>query len=166
MKFKIVFFVIFLSFSCEDTIPLEHLEWQKKRKEDLFANDGYLNIAGLFPIQNGTYSMGSKEDSDIKLPREMPLSLAEVVVKDSIISFNFFSTVILNDSIEARNISYNYFKNKNFFSTENFVWFVHLDSGVKAIRLRDLKHPLLTMDLEIDFFILVLISLMLLIYHF
>ena len=152
MKFKIVFFVIFLSFSCEDTIPLEHLEWQKKRKEDLFADDGYLNIAGLFPIQNGTYSMGSKEGSDIKLPREMPLSLAEVIVKDSIISFNFFSTVILNDSTEARNISYNYFKNKNYFSKENFVWFVHLDSGVKAIRLRDLKHPLLKMDLEIDFF--------------
>ena len=117
----------------------------------MFADDGYLNIAGLFPVQMA-YSMGSKEGSDIKLPREMPLSLAEVIVKDSIISFNFFSTVILNDSTEARNISYNYFKNKNFFSTENFVWFVHLDSGVKAIRLRDLKHPLLTMDLEIDFF--------------
>ncbi len=152
MKLKIVFFVILMSFSCEDIIPLEHLDWQKKRREDLFADDGYLNIAGLFPIQNGSYSMGSKEGSDIKLPAAMPLSLAEVLVKDSIISFNFFSTVILNDSIETNSLSYNYFKNKNSFSQGNFVWFVHLDSGVKAIRLRDLKHPLLTMDFEVDFF--------------
>ena len=125
------------------------------RKRDmmlLFTEDGYLNIAGLYPIQNGIYLMGSEESNDIKLPDELPNLLAKVVVKDSLISFEFNLPVLLNDTLNVESFSYNFYNVKNTFSLGSFIWFVHLDSGSKAIRIRNLNHPLLNTNLVIDFY--------------
>ncbi len=146
--------LIFLIVSCGDyqTIPQEHEGWKVKRKNALFADDGYLNLAGLYPIQNGRYTIGSLSDKDIHVPSDLSENLGEVLVNDSIISFTFNENVLLNDSLEIREITYNHIKNKFLFSLGSFIWFVHFDSGVKAIRLRNLNHPLLGTDLNIDFF--------------
>jgi len=152
MKIKVVFFLFLVSCSIEIKEPNEHISWKKKRNDALFAKDGYLNIAGIFPIQNGKYSMGSNSNNDIKLPEDMPNNLAQVTVKDSLIYFEYNESVILNDSIKTRNFSYNYYKNKSSFSLRSYIWFVHIDSGSKVIRLRNLKHPLLSLNLDIDFY--------------
>ena len=146
--------LIFLIVSCVDyqTIPQEHEEWKLKRKNALFADDGYLNLAGLYPIQNGRYTIGSLSDKDIHIPSDLSENLGEVLVYDSIITFTFNENVLLNDSLEIREITYNHIKNKFSFSLGSFIWFIHFDSGVKAIRLRNLNHPLLGKDLKIDFF--------------
>lgn len=152
MKFRVVFFLFISSFACEGPEPNEHISWKKKRYDALFTEDGYLNIAGLYPIQNGIYLMGSEESNDIKLPDELPNLLAKVVVKDSLISFEFNLPVLLNDTLNVESFSYNFYNVKNTFSLGSFIWFVHLDSGSKAIRIRNLNHPLLNTNLVIDFY--------------
>ena len=52
---------------------------KKKRYDELFTDDGYLNIAGLYPVQNGNYLMGSGESNDIKLPGDLPELLANII---------------------------------------------------------------------------------------
>ena len=152
MKFRVVVFLFISSFACERPEPDEHIFWKKKRYDAFFAEDGYLNIAGLYPIQNGVYLMGSEESNDIKLPDELPNLLAKVIVKDSIINFEFNLPVLLNDTLNVESFSYNFYNVKNTFSLGSFVWFVHLDSGSKAIRIRNLNHPLLNSNLVIDFY--------------
>ena len=152
MKF-IVALLLFLS-SCvyQDKEPNEHIAWKKKRMNALFAKDGYLNIAGFFPIQNGDYTMGSEASNDIKLPADMPEKLAKITVKDSLIYFEYKELVTLNDTVKIKSYSYNYYSINNSFSLGSYVWFVHMDSGSKAIRLRNLNHPLLNSELAIEFY--------------
>jgi len=152
MKFRVVIFSFLFSFACETQEPEEHISWKKKRYDALFTDDGYLNIAGLYPVQNGNYLMGSGESYDIKLPADLPELLANVILEDSIITFDFNLPVILNDTLEVERFSYNFYDIKNSFSLGSYVWFVHLDSGSKAIRIRNLNHPLLDTKLVIDFF--------------
>ena len=148
MKFRVVIFSFLFSFACETQEPEEHISWKKKRYDELFTDDGYLNIAGLYPVQNGNYLMGSGESNDIKIPADLPELLANVSIEDSVITFKFNLPVILNDTLEVERISYNFYDIKNSFSLGSYVWFVHLDSGSKAIRIRNLKHPLLDTKLS------------------
>ncbi|MBI94740.1 MAG: hypothetical protein CMB94_00020 [Flammeovirgaceae bacterium] len=152
MKFRVVIFSFLFAFSCETQDPEEHISWKKKRYDELFTDDGYLNIAGLYPVQDGNYLMGSGESNDIKIPSDLPELLANVSLEDSLITFIFNLPVILNDTLEVESLSYNFYNIKNSFSLGSYVWFVHLDSGSKAIRIRNLKHPLLDTKLVIDFF--------------
>ena len=152
MKFIVVLFLFLSSCIYKDEEPEEHISWKKKRTDALFTDDGYLNIAGLFPIQNGIYTMGSDDTNDIKLPKDMPKKLAEITVKDSLIYFEYTKVITLNDTIKTKSYSYNYYNINNSFSLGSYVWFVHMDSGTKAIRLRNLNHPLLNSELQIGFF--------------
>ena len=152
MKFIVVLLLFLSSCAYKEHEPNEHITWKKKRIDDLFTEDGYLNIAGLFPIQNGNYTMGSEDSNDIKLPEEMPKKLAKITVKDSLIYFEYTEAVTLNDTTQTQNFSYNYYNKKFSFSLGSYIWFVHMDSGSKAIRLRNLNHPLLNLDLEIEFY--------------
>ena len=141
MKFRVVIFSFLFSFACETQEPEEHISWKKKRYDALFTDDGYLNIAGLYPVQNGNYLMGSGEFNDIKLPADLPELLANVILEDSIITFDFNLPVILNDTLEVERFSYNFYDIKNSFSLGSYVWFVHLDSGSKAVSYTHLTLP-------------------------
>ncbi len=152
MKFIVVLLLFLSSCVYQDKESNEHIAWKKKRMDALFAEDGYLNIAGFFPIQNGDYTMGSEASNDIKLPADMPEKLAKITVKDSLIYFEYTEVVTLNDTVKIKSYSYNYYSINNSFSLGSYVWFVHMDSGSKAIRLRNLNHPLLNSELAIEFY--------------
>ena len=101
MKFRIiVFIIIFLSCS-ESKLLVEHETWKEKRMNALFADDGYLNLAGLYSIDSGYYTMGSDETNDLKLPDIFPKNFATIYVTDSIISFDYYGEVIYKDSIKT-----------------------------------------------------------------
>ena len=152
MKFVYVFFS-FLTLSCTPIITnSDYINWKAERKNFLYSDDGYLNLAGIFPISTGTYTMGSQENNDIKLPEVFPDKFAKIYVTDSSVLYEYYHDVYYRDSIKTKAMMINGYNSNEFFSWKNFRWFVHVDSGFKGIRLRDLKHPLLETDLKIDFF--------------
>lgn len=152
MKFVFLLF-LFVSLSCSDElINQDYLDWKTKRKKALYSKDGYLNLAGLYHISNGEYSMGSDNTNDIKMPEDFPDKFATIYVSDSTILFEYNIKVIYKDSIAVNKVLINYYNKGEFFSWNSFIWYVHMDSGVKAIRLRNIKHPLLQNDIKIDFF--------------
>ena len=152
MKLQILILLVLLGCNNNVDSPAEHEEWKIKRKSALYADDGYLNLAGLYPIEEGNYTIGSGDHNDIRFPLDFPLDFGNVEVEDSSLIFNFNELVYMNDSIEAKSFKYNYYQNKNNFNYGSFIWYVHMDSGVKGIRLRNIKHPLLDNDLKIEFF--------------
>ena len=78
MKFVLLLF-LFVSLSCSDElINPDYLDWKKKRKKALYSKHGYLNLAGLYHISNGEYSMGSDNTNDIKMPEDFPDKFATI----------------------------------------------------------------------------------------
>ena len=152
MKFRIIVFIIFFLSCSESKLLVEHETWKEKRMNALFADDGYLNLAGLYSIDSGYYTMGSDETSDLKLPDIFPKNFAKIYVTDSIISFDYYDEVIYKDSIKTKKATIKIHNKDEHFSWRSFIWFVHMDSGVKAIRLRDLDHPMLLDQLIINHF--------------
>ena len=151
MKLRfLIFFLIVLS--CSETLTPEYYEdWKLRRKNALYAEDGFLNLAGLYQIEDGKHTMGSAEGNDMLMPNGFPENFAEFTVKDSIITFKYYVPVLFENKL-ITDISYNYFEEFNFFDRGSFRWFVHVDSGVIGIRLRNFNHPMLKSALEINHF--------------
>tara|TARA_Y100000741_G_scaffold322948_1_gene272928 strand:- start:267 stop:1148 length:882 start_codon:yes stop_codon:yes gene_type:complete len=152
MKLQILIFIVLFGCNNNLSIPFEYKEWKIKRKSALYAEDGYLNLAGLYPIENGIYTIGSGDYNDIRFPDDFPDDFGKADIEDSVISFYFNDHVLLNDTLKVKYFKYNYFKHKNNFTLGSFLWYVHMDSGVKGIRVRNFKNPLLDEDLNINFF--------------
>ena len=148
MKLQILILLVLLGCNNNVNSPAEYEEWKTKRKSALYAEDGYLNLAGLYPIEDGNYTVGYGDHNDIRFPVDFSVDFGNVEVEDSSIIFNFNESVYMNDSIESKSFKYNYYENRNNFSYGSFIWYVHMDSGVKGIRLRNIKHPLLDNDLN------------------
>ena len=151
MKLRfLIFFLIVLS--CSETVNPEYYEnWKLRRKNALYAEDGFLNLAGLYQIEDGKHTMGSAEGNDMLMPNGFPDNFAEFTVKDSIITFKYYVPVLFENKL-ITDISYNFFEDFNFFDRGSFRWFVHVDSGVIGIRLRNFNHPMLKSALEINHF--------------
>ena len=152
MKIKILLFFL-LTISCSDSSFNKELdEWKSKRYNALFAEDGYLNLAGLFLLESGSYTMGSSDLNDFIFPSDFPEKLGIINVNDSVVSFEYLIEVNYNDSILVRKISYHINEKNVYFSWKTFRWYIHSDPGVMSIRLRNLSHPMLNEKLKIDFF--------------
>lgn len=50
-------------------------QWRREREDALRAPEGWLSLAGLFPLQEGTYTLGSADDNLIQLPPSVPSHL-------------------------------------------------------------------------------------------
>lgn len=152
MKIKTLLLFL-LTVSCLDSSFNKELDnWKSKRYNALFAEDGYLNLAGLFLLESGNYTLGSSDSNDFVFPSDFPEKLGTINVNDSIVSFDYLIDINYRDSISLRKISY-HIKEKNvYFSWNTFRWYIHSDPGVMSIRLRDLSHPMLNEKLNIDFF--------------
>lgn len=152
MKIKTFLFFLFFISCTGNEFTIELDDWKYKRMNALFADDGYLNLAGLFSLQSGEYTMGSSELNDFVFPGEFPSEFGKVNVQDSLISFDYFVDVMYKDSIEIKDILFNIKDESIYFSWKSYRWFIHNDPGVKAIRLRNLSHPMLKNKLDIQFF--------------
>ncbi|HET6344935.1 MAG TPA: hypothetical protein VFH51_08380, partial [Myxococcota bacterium] len=54
--------------------------WRTRRAERLTAPDGWLALAGLHWLQNGTLRVGSAATADIPLPASAPAEVGTLVV--------------------------------------------------------------------------------------
>jgi uncharacterized protein (DUF1684 family) len=59
-------------------------QWQQQRDEALRDPDGYLGLAGLFWLSEGTNPIGSLEDAAVHLPSgEVPAQAGRIVLRDA-----------------------------------------------------------------------------------
>ena len=99
MKLRfLIFFLIVLS--CSETVNPEYYEdWKLRRKNALYAEDGFLNLAGLYQIEDGKHTMGSAEGNDMLMPNGFPGNFAEFTVKDSLITFKYYVPVLFENKL-------------------------------------------------------------------
>ena len=60
--------------------------WHQKRLESLKNQEGYLSLAGLFPLVEGENRFGSAEDNDLVFPAGAPARAGVFVLKEGAVS--------------------------------------------------------------------------------
>lgn len=120
-------------------------EWHQKRIERLKEEDGWLTLAGLFWLKEGSNSFGSDKGNDIIFPDYAPDKIGIITLQDSIVSLS------VNDGVEVMNHG-NPIKQielKNDLSEDPTIldlgtlqWYIIKRDDKYGIRLRDTQSPL------------------------
>lgn len=127
--------------------------WKSERLAELKQEDGFLNLAGLFWLENRFNTFGSSSENDMKFPRAFaPQAGTFVTTSDNIVvlvpsdtTLTIKGTSQLPDTI--------YFQNEaKAVSMGNYEFGVIERAGSLAVRLRNLEHPNLSKPLVINYF--------------
>ncbi|MBK5277605.1 MAG: DUF1684 domain-containing protein [Bacteroidia bacterium] len=144
-----------LTFSCnsptvKDGAPLDVVaykleieKWHEKRQVDLKAEDGWLNLVGLFWLKEGSNSFGSGNKNDIVFPAgKIPVHAGTFIVNQGIVSIEVapateitqrgkpLSNGIIFSPDSASNAKLEY---------GSLRWFIIQRDKIVGIRLRDLE---------------------------
>jgi uncharacterized protein (DUF1684 family) len=121
--------------------------WDKSRIEGLLAENGWVNLIGLLWLKDGSNSLGSGKDNDLIVPSYNIANYAGKIIKTD-------DKVILTD-VKDKNIKLNgkqvkeivlFHKdstNNPMLECKNLRWTIIKRDNDFAVRLRDIKSPLL-----------------------
>jgi len=137
--------------------PTEQTEaWQAKRNATLSDPQGWLALAGLFPLPDGEFSIGSADDSRIRFPDGTPHRLGEMTVAYATLHFDaapgtdvrlgealVTSLDLLDDSADD---------GPTRLHSGTLSWWVIERVGRRWLRLSDTAHPALVDPAPIEFF--------------
>lgn len=151
------------SLSCTDaSAPIDPVDyetdlqqWRTERLENLRGPNGYLNLAGLFWLEDGQLSMGSAEDSDIVFPSSAAARVGMLhvspdgVLMDVAEDVDVFSEggavdkLLLADDTTGAPVTV---------SHRSLAWTIIRRDDQFALRLRDFEHPAIANFPPIDYF--------------
>ena len=63
-------------------------DWRQERLSALRAPDGYLNLAGLFWLDAGSYTFGAAPDNDLVFPRALASRIGRLDVDESVVTMH------------------------------------------------------------------------------
>ncbi|MEQ9424226.1 MAG: DUF1684 domain-containing protein [Cyclobacteriaceae bacterium] len=153
--------VLFACSGKQQTEPTEEYQseinnWKQKRLTALKAENGYVNLAGLFWLQEGETTFGGSEDNGIVFPTEKtPSYLGSFIKQDSTIVINAIDTnMFMNDQkIIGQAVAFTSMTEKpKVFSRGSLQWIIIQRGDQIGVRLRDLEHPNLTSMEAIEYY--------------
>lgn len=121
-------------------------QWQQQRIESLKAEDGWLNLAGLYWLEEGNNTLGSDEKNNILFPADhSDAFVGTVTLTKGTVHFTVAPHAVVKTlSTAVTNIQVFPYKDEPIIlAHKSLRWFV-IQRGTKyAIRLRDLENPIL-----------------------
>lgn len=120
-------------------------DWHNNRVERLKKENGWLNLVGLYWLEEGKNSFGSDKSNKIVFPENAPSKMGKFILQDSVVTVElpenseitvdgkFVKSVKLKSDIED---------STNILSYKNFRWFLIQRGDKFGIRLRDLNADL------------------------
>ncbi len=112
-----------------EAFKADHAAWQKQRIDRLKTETGWLNLAGLFWLEEGVNTFGSDESNKLRFPEHFPAFGGEIILADSMISLN------------GSELRHDQQKETTLIANESFRWFIIKRGENYAVRLRNLEHP-------------------------
>ena len=156
LEFLIAFCLVMYLFSCNSTDKeyMQSIEnWHQLRIDSLKGKTGFLNLAGLYWLQEGENAFGSNSINQLVFPDKTPFQLGVFILKDSIVTLLPKTSIRVDGQLTSDSVKvYEKGVMKNM-SYESFSWFVIKRGDTYGIRLRDYAHPLLTTFDSIDYFV-------------
>lgn len=120
-------------------------EWRQERLQNLKADDGWLNLAGLFWLEKGENIIGSEENCDIRFPDKAPEKLGAVYLEEETIKFEVAEDVRVThkgNPVKSMELKSDKEEEPSVLQYESLKWFIIERDGEFGIRLRDLESPL------------------------
>jgi len=119
-------------------------QWQQNRLEGLKGKDGWLNLAGIYWLEDGVQTFGSDPSNDIVFPSKAPAFIGTLSVKNGRVHLKANKDVELfneGEVVTELNLSYDSSGNPSYITHGDFAWYIMKRHHSLAIRLRDYKHP-------------------------
>jgi uncharacterized protein (DUF1684 family) len=123
------------------------MAWRGERLEALRAEDGYLNLAGLFWLEEGKYSFGSSAESDIQFPPTAAANIGEFeVTADGVFMsvVDGVNVVVDGEPVKSVHMRDDTTEAPVTASSGELAWVVVNREGKIGVRLRDFEHPALS----------------------
>lgn len=143
----VIFFSAFLlAFTFETSYETEIKSWHQKRIDDLKKEEGWLNLAGLFWLQEGENTIGGDEKNSIVFPKEhSDAFLGKIILKNGKVTFEAAknTSVTLADQPVSNAEIFPYQGKPTVLKHNSLRWFIIQRGDKYAIRLRDLEGPYL-----------------------
>jgi uncharacterized protein (DUF1684 family) len=130
--------------------------WKLERDQRLRAENGWVNLAGLFWLEEGNNTFGSSADNDVVFPASAPQHLGTISLQDSVLKFiPTGDEDVYVDSVVAQSEMLVFDPSATVQAVMEhgrYRWFIIERSGNYGIRLRDLDHPNMKEPLGIEYF--------------
>ncbi len=141
--------------SSDDAYLKEINRWKKKRLERLKSENGWLNLAGLFWLEEGVNTIGSDSSNSIIYPDKAPPRLGKYILKNRQVSFipePGEEVFLEGKSIEELEIKTDKTGKPTLLETGSLAWFIIERGDQFGIRLRDYEHPAIIQLTHIECF--------------
>ena len=155
MKFTlplIITFTLVLN-ACKNHSPIiedweaylsESEAWQKNRLDRLKSENGWLNLAGLFWLNEGENTFGSDSSNTIIFPENFPSFGGNIILDNS--TAYLYANKEAEILVDSMPVAYMELKNDmqqgtTIMELRNYRWFIIKRGDRLGIRLRDLKNP-------------------------
>ncbi|WP_171032795.1 DUF1684 domain-containing protein [Fodinibius saliphilus] len=129
--------------------------WHQERVTSLKENDSWLTLAGLYPLKKKNLSFGSDSTNDIIFPPKSAGNIGTITREDSTFYIDIRDGInVLHDSSRISSIKLNPISSDEttILQHQTFLWYIIERRGHYYIRLKDQKHPNLSIFNGIDRF--------------
>jgi uncharacterized protein len=119
--------------------------WKEKRISNLKARDGWLNLAGLYWLQEGMNTFGSDSSNNLVFPLQAPAFIGVFERKgDSIYLLSTTVPVLINGIPSAHlKIRSDASGSPDMMTVDSLAWFVIKRNDKYGVRLRDFNNPMI-----------------------
>lgn len=155
-------FLLLLCLACSAPTPKEVSpgqlanweNWKVDRMTELKSKEGFVNLVGLYWLEDGSHSFGSDSTNSVIFPSDFPVKSGVFHIENGIVSVSNVAKGILIDSM--------YQEESVIFDVDqevvqemtygNYVWYIIERVGNVGIRLKDLNHPMISEEIDIHFY--------------
>ncbi|MDP1815533.1 MAG: DUF1684 domain-containing protein [Leadbetterella sp.] len=159
MRINILFFLALLTFSSSGVAQTpdylqEINDWHKQREENLKKENGWLNLAGLFWLNEGRNTIGSDTKNDHLFPGDKcPDFLGEIFLRNGEVEFSVLNGhEVFIEGVKIQKVKIFPSEKPIILQYGSLKWLVIKRGEKFAIRLRDLKSPFLEEFTHIEHF--------------
>jgi len=150
----LVITILLTSLSCTEKEPgpkgtpeyiAEIEQWHNKRIERLRKENSWLNVVGLYWLEEGKNSFGSSEENDILFPEVSPPIIGSITLKDSMVvikSADEVNVIIDGKIVTEAILKEDLTGEPTILELGSLRWFIIKRDDRYGIRLRDLASPL------------------------
>lgn len=120
----------------------DYEQWHQKRVESLRAEDGWLNLAGLYWLNEGENTFGSDAANALVFPEKAPKKLGVLTLKDGKVAFKKQQGVDVQFLNQENTPNFVFQEGKAVtLQYGSFRWFIIKRGPKYGVRLRDLENP-------------------------
>jgi uncharacterized protein (DUF1684 family) len=119
-------------------------QWQQQRVERLKSKNGWLNLAGLFWLEEGENSFGSDLSNKITFPEKADAFCGTLTLNNGNISLNVIDGVNITSGdtlIQQMDLQHDHSGNTTYLQQGDLAWYIVKRGEKYGIRMRDYKHP-------------------------